>query len=350
MSRLKTALIGYGYAGKTFHAPLLAHTPGLALSAIVSRQGAAVRADWPQVAVHADTASLYADPDIRLVVIATPNDTHYALAREALLAGRHVVVDKPFTATLDEARALLALARARGLVLSVFQNRRWDADFLTLKALIAQGALGRIAHFESHFDRYRPEVRPRWREQPGPASGIWYDLGPHLADQALQLFGPPDSVWADLAALRDGAGAVDHFHVLLRYPQHRVILQGSMLVSGGAPRFLVHGTAASYLKHGLDTQESMLKAGQAPGAPGWGIDPEPGHWIRPGDAESLDTAWPQQPGDYRCYYQAVRDAVAGTGDNPVSAQAAIDTMTVIELARRSAQEGRVLPWPDPAPA
>jgi predicted dehydrogenase len=345
MPTLKAAVIGYGYAGQTFHAPLLAHTPGLELAAIVSSRAEAVRAAWPQVRVHADTAALYAAGDVDLVVIATPNDTHYALAREALLAGRHVVVDKPFTATLPQARQLLELARERSLVLSAFQNRRWDADFLTLRALLDSGELGRVAHFESHFDRFRPQVRQRWREQPGIASGIWYDLGPHLADQVLLLFGRPQAVFADLAALRDGAGAVDHFHVLLRYADKRVILHGSMLVSGGMPRLAVHGTRASYIKYGLDTQETVLKGGGLPGCPGWGEDPLPGVLIRQQNGEEVRSDWPMQAGDYRRYYQAVRAAIVDGASNPVSAQSAIDTMTLIELAQASSDAGRELDWP-----
>ena len=183
---LDVALIGYGYAGKTFHAPLIASVPGLRLAAVGSRDPAKVHADRPAVVVERDAADLLAMP-IDLVVIATPNDTHFDLARRALAAGKHVVVDKPFTVTLAEARELAALAKQRGRILSVFHNRRWDGDFLTVRRLIASGALGDVAYFESHFDRYRPRVRARWREQPGGGGGLWYDLGPHLVDQALQL-------------------------------------------------------------------------------------------------------------------------------------------------------------------
>ena len=238
---LNVALLGYGYAGKTFHAPLIAATPGLRLAAVASSDPAKVRADLPDATVLPDAAAVLAQADLDLVVIATPNDTHADLARRALEAGRHVVVDKPFTLTLAEARELADLAASAGRVLSVFHNRRWDADFLTLRRLVADGTLGEVLALESRFDRFRPEVRKRWREAAIPGGGLWYDLGPHLVDQALRLFGPPDAVYADLALQRPGAEAVDYCHVLLRYPRRRVVLHASMLVAGDSPRFAAHG-------------------------------------------------------------------------------------------------------------
>lgn len=201
---IRVGLIGYGYASKTFHAPLVAGTPGMELAAITSSDETKVRADWPAVPVVTEPKHLFNDPNIDLIVIPTPNDTHFPLAKAALEAGKHVVVDKPFTVTLSQARELDALARSLGRLLSVFHNRRWDSDFLTVKALLNEGTLGEIAFFESHFDRYRPQVRDRWREQAGPGSGIWYDLAPHLLDQAVHLFGLPVSMTVDLAQLRPG--------------------------------------------------------------------------------------------------------------------------------------------------
>lgn len=196
---IRVGLIGYGYASKTFHAPLIAGTPGLELAVISSSDETKVKADWPTVTVVSEPKHLFNDPNIDLIVIPTPNDTHFPLAKAALEAGKHVVVDKPFTVTLSQARELDALAKSLGRVLSVFHNRRWDSDFLTLKGLLAEGVLGEVAYFESHFDRFRPQVRDRWREQGGPGSGIWYDLAPHLLDQAITLFGLPVSMTVDLA-------------------------------------------------------------------------------------------------------------------------------------------------------
>lgn len=348
MSQLKTALIGYGYAGRTFHAPLIAHTPGLQLTAIMSGKSELIGTEWPDVKIHQNAASVFADSEIDLVVIASPNDSHYPLARQALLAGKHVVVDKPFTVTCDEARELAQLAQQQDRLLSAFQNRRWDSDFLTLKALIERGELGRVVQFESHFDRYRPQVQSRWREQAGAGSGLWFDLGPHLIDQALQLFGRPEAVYADLAALRDGASANDYFHVLLRYPDKRIILHGANLVSGGAPRFSVHGTRGSYIKFGLDRQESELKLGRAPGGEGWGIDHSEGTLYTQVDGQEQTRACPNLAGDYRHYYQAIRAAIAGQAANPVTPPEAIEVMTIIELGLASARAGQELPFPQGA--
>ena len=205
---LKVGLVGYGYAGKTFHAPLIAAVPALALTAVSSSSAAKVQADWPDVAVHDTPAELMRRTDLDLVVIASPNDTHHPLARAALQAGLHVVVDKPFTVTLAQARELAMLARERGRLLSVFHNRRWDGDFLTVRALLASGELGRITQFESHFDRFRPQVRQRWREDATRGGGLLYDLGPHLIDQAFALFGAPETVTAFVRTRRDNATAL----------------------------------------------------------------------------------------------------------------------------------------------
>ncbi|HZF97474.1 MAG TPA: oxidoreductase, partial [Pseudoxanthomonas sp.] len=246
---LKVALVGFGFAGAVFHAPFIASTPGLALHTVVSGNAGKVHAAYPQARVVADAEAAFADPAIDLVVAAAPNAVHAALACAALAAGKHVVVDKPFALNLAQATALVEqAARARRLV-SVFQNRRWDSDFLTLRALIGAGRLGDIAEFHSHFDRYRPQVADRWREHDLPGSGLWFDLGPHLLDQALRLFGPPQAVLADLARQREGAKADDYFHVLLRYPRLRVHLHAGSLVPGSGLRFAVHGTRASFFKH-----------------------------------------------------------------------------------------------------
>lgn len=344
MQALNTALIGYGYAGKTFHAPLLTHTPGLRLATIVSSQAAAISPDWPEVLCTADTSAMLADQNIDLVVLATPNDSHYQLAHQALLAGKHVVVDKPFTTTLAEARQLEALAQQQNRMLSVFHNRRWDADFLSIKALLAQGTLGRLTAFESHFDRYRPQVRQRWREQAGRGTGLWFDLGPHLIDQALQLFGLPDTVYADLAQQRDGASACDYFDVVLSYAQMRVVLHGSCLVSGGAARFTLHGTQASYTKYGLDTQEAYLKQGGIPGGADWGADPCHGTLFTQADDHEQRTSLQNLNGDYRQYYRAVHACICQGQANPVTPQQAIQVMAVIELAEQSARLAQRLPF------
>ncbi|MDV7024095.1 oxidoreductase [Atlantibacter subterraneus] len=339
---VRVGLIGYGYASKTFHAPLIVGTPGMTLAAVSSSDATKVHADWPGVSVVSDPKQLFNDPDIDLIVIPTPNDTHFPLARAAMEAGKHVVVDKPFTVTLSQARELEALAKSRGLVLSVFHNRRWDSDFLTLKGLIAEGKLGEVSYFESHFDRYRPQVRNRWREQAGPGSGIWYDLAPHLIDQALVLFGVPVSITVDMAQLRPDAQTTDYFHAVLTYPQRRVVLHSTMLAAAESARYIVHGTRGSYVKFGLDPQEDRLKAGERLPQEDWGYDMRDGVLTLASgdelDAQTLLTI----PGNYPAYYAAIRDALNGQGENPVPASQAIRVMELIELGIESAKHRSTL--------
>ncbi|MDE1893760.1 MAG: oxidoreductase [Pseudomonadota bacterium] len=339
---LPVGLIGYGYAGKTFHAPLIQATPGLALAAVACSDADRVHRDLPGVEVIADAAQLIASANIALVVIASPNASHAGLAQAALAAGKHVVVDKPFTLDVAEARALLAQAEQAGRQLSVFQNRRWDSDFLAVKQAIERGAVGNVRHFESHFDRYRPLVRARWREQAVPGAGIWYDLGPHLVDQALQLFGLPQRVTATLAIQRADGEVADWAHVLLDYGSAQVILHASMLVAGGSVRFIVHGDRGSLCKRGADRQETQLLAGMTPGTPGWGEDPDP-LLVFAGEQPAQSVGAPA--GDYRHYYAGIRDAVAGRAANPVPPIQALAVMAVLEAALASSREGCARPLP-----
>ena len=334
---LRVGLIGYGFAGKTFHAPLIQATPGLALSAVASGDAAKVARDLPQAEVVRDPFQLASHAAVDLVVIASPNATHAPLAAAALRAGKHVVVDKPFTLDLAQARELAALAEHSGRLLSVFQNRRWDSDYLAVKRAIADGMAGTVRHVESHIDRYRPAVRERWREQAVAGAGIWYDLGPHLVDQALQLFGLPGRVSARLAAQRAGAQVDDWAHVRLDYGPLQVLLHASMLVAGGVARFTVHGDRGSLCKPLGDRQEAQLLAGVAPGAAGWGEDPD-ALVIHHGDGSSRRI--PVPAGDYRRYYAAIRDAIAGTAANPVPPAQAVAVMAVLEAAIASDREGR----------
>ncbi|MCC4600826.1 oxidoreductase [Xanthomonas melonis] len=336
------AVVGYGYVGRTFHAPLIAATPGLHLHSVVSSKPQLAQADFPDVTVIADLDTALADPALDAVVLATPNQTHAPFALQALAAGKHVLVDKPFTLDADQARAVMQAAATAGRIVSVFQNRRWDADFLTVRRLIDEGLLGEVVEFHSHFDRYRPQVRDRWRESDIPGAGLWYDLGPHLLDQAVQLFGAPQAIAADLLPQRSQARSDDYFHVTLHYPRLRAILHAGSLVADNRLRFAVHGSRGSYLKHGLDTQEDQLRAGRRPGTVGWGVDPLPGTLTRVDEEGRMHTHQPDnQPGDYRQCYAAFRDALAGNGPAPVSATDAVQLMQLLELARRSATTGQV---------
>ncbi|MEI2683739.1 oxidoreductase [Erwinia aphidicola] len=340
--KIRVGLVGYGFASKTFHAPLISGTAEMELAAVSSSDAGKVHADWPSVQVVSDPQALFDDPTLQLIVIPTPNDTHFPLAKAALNAGKHVVVDKPFTVTLSQARELDALAKAKGLLLSVFHNRRWDSDFLTLKALLADGTLGDVRYFESHFDRFRPTVQQRWREQKGAGSGIWYDLGPHVIDQALQLFGSPVAITLDAAELRPGAQTTDYFHCTLTYPQRRVVLHASMQVAAQSARYQVHGTKGSFVKFGLDPQEDALKSGARPPQEDWGYDMRDGVLtLAEGDAmveKSLLTI----PGNYPAYYAGIRDAINGVGENPVQAEEAIQVMELIELGLQSAEKRQTL--------
>jgi predicted dehydrogenase len=340
---LQVALVGYGYVGKTFHAPLVAATPGLKLHTVVSSDPAKVAADFPEVRVVAELHTALADPAIDLVVIATPNVLHAPQAIAALKAGKAVVVDKPFAVTAAEAQAMTDTAKAAGKLLTVFHNRRWDSDFLTVKRLLAEGVLGDVVLVENRYDRFRPEVRDRWRERAGPGSGAWIDLGPHLLDQALALLGEPLAISADIGAQRPGATADDYFHVILRYPVLRVILHGNLLTAATGPRFSVHGTKASYVKHGLDPQEGQLKAGMTPGADGWGRDERHGVITTVENEVQHHAEVPTEPSDYRAFYAGVRDAILHGAPSPVSVESALRTMELLELAQRAADEQRELP-------
>lgn len=336
---LRVALIGYGYAGRVFHAPLIGAVKGLSLDFVASRDPAKVHADLPGVEVIDTPLRAATDPRADLVVIASPNDSHAPLARAALRAGRNVVVDKPFTLSLADARELGSIAEENGRLLSVFQNRRWDTDFLALRAAIDEGLIGELTHLESRFERFRPEIRERWREQAGPGSGVLWDLAPHLIDQALLLLGRPDFVSASTAAQRAGAKTDDWAHVVLGFGERRAVLQLGMLAAGGSMRFLAHGTRGSVVKPAPDPQEAQLLAGVRPGDAQWGVDEDD---VLFHDGSQPARRIPAPRGDQSSYYAAIRDALLGHGDNPVPPDQAIDIMAVLEAAVMSAQENRAV--------
>ncbi|MFI1971737.1 oxidoreductase [Streptomyces cinnamoneus] len=351
---LRVGLIGYGLAGSVFHAPLVAATDGLVLDTVVTanpeRQQQAL-AEHPQVRT-ADTADalLARAGELDLVVIASPNRTHVPLARAALEAGLPVVVDKPLAATAAEAEELAALAEARGLLLSAFQNRRWDNDFRTVRGLVADGTLGRVQRFESRFERWRPHPKGGWRESGDPAEigGLLYDLGSHLVDQALTLFGPAVTVYAEADVRRPGAEADDDTFIALTHANGvRSHLWMSATTAQLGPRFRVLGDAAGYVKYGLDPQEAALREGLRPGGTqdAWGVEP-PASWGRLGAGESPLTGGgepvPTLPGDYPAYYAAVAEALRTGGRPPVTAAEAAAALRVLEAAKVSAAEGRTV--------
>ncbi|MEU0898413.1 Gfo/Idh/MocA family oxidoreductase [Streptomyces massasporeus] len=346
-SPLRVGLVGYGLAGSVFHAPLIAATEGLALDTVVTsnpeRQQQA-RAEFPDVRLAATPDELFdRAAELDLIVVASPNKTHVPLATTALKAGLPVVVDKPVAGTAAEARELAALAEERELLLSVFQNRRWDNDFLTLRKLLNEGELGDVWRFESRFERWRPKPKGGWRESGDPAEigGLLYDLGSHVVDQALVLFGPAASVYAESDIRRPGAETDDDTFIAITHTGGvRSHLYVSATTAQLGPRFRVLGSSAGYVKYGLDPQEAALRDGLRPG-PDWGVEPE-SLWGRVGSGESPVTgggrAEPTLPGDYPAYYAAVAKALLEGAPNPVTAREAAAALDVLEAARRSARE------------
>jgi predicted dehydrogenase len=343
---IRVGLAGYGLAGSVFHAPLIAATPGLSLvlvSTSSAERAAAARRDYPGVDVVPDTDALLARAnDFDLLVIGTPNATHFPLADAALDAGLHVVVDKPFTATAAEGRALIEKAQRAKRVLTGFQNRRWDGDFLTVRQLIADRALGDVYRLESHFDRWRPEPRAGWKNEPdAPGAGLVYDIGPHLIDQALVLFGAATSVFAEQRTVRPASNVVDDAYIILTHragvSSHLVM---SLVAAEGGPRFRVMGSRGTFTKFGLDGQEDSLKAGMRPGDPRWGEDPQDrwGRLSNGNDVRSVAT----ERGAYQRYYAGVAAAIRDGTPPPVDAADAVAAIAVIEAANVSARERRVV--------
>ncbi|MEX1030857.1 MAG: oxidoreductase [Paenibacillaceae bacterium] len=338
---IKVGLIGYGFGGAVFHAPMISAVDGLELSVIYTSNEEKVRLTYPNVLVTTDLNDIWSHTDIELVVISTPNTSHYELAKSALEAGKHVVIDKPFIIDITEGENLIALAKEKGKLLSVYQSRRWDSDFQTVRRLITEEKLGQIYSFEVHYDRFRPEVKDRWKERNEPGSGTLYDLGAHLIDQALQLFGKPLTVTADCLSQRPGSHVNDYFHVILGYGICRVILHSSSLVRGRGPRYQIHGSKASFIKFGEDPQERTLLEGLRPGMPGWGIE-DPAEYGEIITFDGLVTAIPSEIGAYEQFYERMYQAIVGNGPVPVIAEQSLDVIRVIQLAERSSEEGRTL--------
>jgi len=335
MSEIKVGLIGFGLAGSVFHAPLIAAEPRFELAVVATSRD--LPAEFAAARTYTDPMELIGDPAIDLVVVASPNTSHAPLARAALMAGKHVVVDKPFTIDTREAQELIDLARLKNRHLSVFQNRRWDGNFITVRELLDEGAVGELRYCEIHYDRFRPALKVDWRETVTPGAGVLYNLGPHVLDQAICLFGKPKSLFADIAVQRDGAAVADYFHIVLDYDRLRVVVHASTLVAKPGPRFVAHGTTGSLYQYGMDQQEPQLAAGLRPGQPGWGEAEEVSITIS--DSET-DRSVAHKPGAYECFYRGVAAAILDGAPSPVTHDEAYTLMAMLEAARRSAVEGR----------
>jgi predicted dehydrogenase len=356
---IRTAVLGYGLAGRVFHCPFVHAVPGLELTAIVQRTGDTAAAAYPHARIERSIDAVLEDPSIQLIVLATPNASHVEQATAALQAGKHVVVDKPLAPTSAETRTLIELAAATGRLLAPFHNRRYDGDFLTVKKLIEERTLGRIVKVVSHFDRYRPLQRPNsWKEESGPASGNLFDLGPHLIDQAIALFGTPRFITASIRFERDQTAIDDAGEVTLEFEVDGRIVRyecgESMLAAEPTPRFLVQGTHGSYIKYGVDPQEpTLLKTDRRPpmmgSAEDWFTEPEAA-WgsltratklTEPVEVERAPL--PTERGDYRRFYANVRDAILGTAPLAIPAEDAFRTIRLLELALESSRQQRTLP-------
>ena len=326
---IECGLIGFGLGGRAFHAPFLASVPGLRLAAVLQRHGSEAAGIYPGVKIVRTLDELLAIPSVRLIAISTPNQTHAPLTRACLEAGRDVVLDKPFATTLAEARDLAALAQKTGRFLTVYQERRLDGDFLTLEKMIADGELGRVIRFEETFDRCRPAIRDSWKEKPGPGTGVFYDLGPHLIDHALKLFGPPEMLLADIRAERDGAPNDDAFEVTFYYANGlRAYLSSTTLAPIPRPHFRVLGTEGSFVKQGLDPQEALLRAGKPVGGEDWGLEKEE-EWGTLAQFDAVKASQRRVPtlrGDYRKFYENVRDVQLGNAKPLVTLEEALCVM------------------------
>jgi predicted dehydrogenase len=346
---IDVGLIGFGLAGRCFHAPVIRAVPGLRLAAVVQRTGDSAARMFPDVQTVRSVDELLAIETIQLVVIATPNQTHFALAKKCLEAGRDVVVDKPFVITVAEGVELLKLAKKLGRLLTVYHNRRFDADFQALQKVAADGELGRIIRFESTYDRFRPAPKSgAWREKPGPGSGVLFDLAPHLIDQALALLGTPEAVSGDVRIEREGFGTDDAFDVMLHYRGGvRALLRATMLAVVTRPRLVVLGTKGAFLKRDFDPLENTLRNGKVPRGESWVVEREE-NWAELAQIEDGQTRQRKLPpeSDWRQFYANVRDAIQGKAPLLVTPRQAFDVMIALELSIESSNKQCAVAWRD----
>jgi len=346
---IHTGIIGFGLSGRVFHAPFIDVLEGFELTKISTANPESIRMieeRYPVTAIVPDGKGIIDDPEIDLVIVTSPNDVHFHWAREALLAGKHVVVEKPFTVSVAEADELIEIAKRQNKILSVYHNRRFTSDTKTVKKLLAGGLLGEVKDYETHFDRYRPDPRPNgaWREEPHPGSGIFYDLGSHLIDQALYFFGMPRAVTAEIYSQRPWAKADDRFDVRLHYPAFTATLKAGMLCRIPGPTYMIHGTKGSYVKYGLDVQEENLDKGAIPNTKDWGREPESlwGTIHTEIEGVKIQGKIESENGDYREFFINLRDAIWGKAELAVKPEEARNVIRIIELAFQSNKEKRTL--------
>lgn len=344
MKKIKTALLSYGMSGKVFHAPFLELHDGFELTGSWERSKKLIQKDYPNVKSYGSLEELLAD-DVDLVIVNTPVETHFEYGKKALLAGKHALVEKAFTTTAAEAEELSAIAKEKGLKLTVYQNRRWDSDFKTVKQVVDQNLLGDIVEAEFHFDRYNPNLSPKaHKETVNDGAGVLKDLGPHIIDQAVYLFGFPDSVFADVRMIREGSLVNDNFDILLYYPDKRVRLKAGFFVREAIPAYAVHGRKGSFLKQRGDIQEDVLKTGQKPSRTNWGIEPEDkaGMLHTEINGEVVRKTIPTLPGNYYELFDGLYTAITEDKEEPVTARDGIRAMKIIDAALASSEQKRVI--------
>lgn len=342
---IRVGVIGYGMAAQVMHLPFITTLKEYRLVSVLERHHRHSQEKYPYVKVVSDIDELVSDPEIDLVVVTSPNETHFPFTQKALLAGKHVVLEKPFTSTSEEARSLIDLSKKTGRVLSVFHNRRYVADFLTMKKILNEKLLGDIVEYEGHFDRYRPELRQSpWKEDTRPASGILYDLGSHLIDQAFYLFGFPETVTADIRIQRPNSAIDDYFDLRLDYGFMKVILKSCMLVREPGPRYMIHGMKGSFLKYEEDPQEAILKTGVLPNTPDWGKEPEENWGLLHTeiDGKIVRERYPSIPGNFGYYYQNLYKTLAHGAPLLEKPEHGFNTIRMIELAMQSSREKRTV--------
>jgi scyllo-inositol 2-dehydrogenase (NADP+) len=345
MPPIKTALCSFGMSGWVFHAPFLQVHPGFELYAVWERTKDLARQKYPGIVTYRSMEELLADAQVELVVVNTPNYTHYQYARMALLAGKHVIVEKPFTVTSAEGEELIALAAAQQRMLSVYHNRRYDSDYRTIQKIVSEGLLGNIVEAEFHYDRYKEELSAKLhKEAPGPGTGALYDLGSHLIDQALQLFGWPQALFADITIMRPVSRVDDYFELLLYYPSRRVRLKSSYQVREALPGYVLHGSKGSFIKPKTDVQEGMLQSGALPNMPNWGREPESERGLlhTEKDGNIIREHITSLTGNYLDYYEGIYQSLRNHQPVPVAAEDGLNVVRIIEAAIESSREHRVI--------
>lgn len=344
-SPVTVGLASYGMSGKVFHAPLLAANPGFSIKKVLERSSENSKLRYPQVEVVKDFDVLLQDDSIELLIINTPNALHFEMGQKALQAGKHVVMEKPFTVTAQEANELISLATKNNRVLTVFQNRRWDGDFRTVQQVVNQQLLGKLVYYEAHYDRFRNYIEANtWKEETGPGSGLLYNLGSHMIDQALVLFGKPQAITAQIGTQRPGGKIDDYYDITLHYEQVTAVIKSSYLVREAGPRYILHGTEGSFLKHGIDPQEEALKAGQLPAGPTWGQEPKSDWGLLNTQLNGLHFTGHIEtlPGSYPDFYQNVYEAIREGKALQVKPEEAALGIQLIELAQQSSREKRTV--------